>query len=358
MSTPETSSVRLTRLLTFIELDAGNLALRKEAIREACDTGYWEIARRLLEVGLQSYPLEAELHYTLAFALVMQKRYAEALQILAGPGVSRNAPLVLLLRARCLHHLRRAAEAIVDCEAHLLVVADHPQTHGLLALLLYEQGQAAAARGHAEAALRQDPKQLEALLTLASLQSDAQEYVAARGTFDTLVLEHPDCGRGWLGLAMIELAHMQLDVAKLDVELAAAHMPEHIGTWHVLAWIEILCKDVAAAEAAFDKALAVDRNFGETHGGIAVIAALQGREDDARMSIKRALRLDPQSLSAQYASALLLRRQGRESEAQALVEAVLARPVPRSDMLYRDLVQAQMRRLHAQAASSADRTVH
>jgi tetratricopeptide (TPR) repeat protein len=386
MSTPDTSSARLTRLLTFIEQDADNLALRKDAVREACATGHWIIARRLLEVGLQSHPHEAELlalsgfallqaqrygdaeqalsealaqgfsspvlAYNLAFALVMQKRHSAALKILAEPAVSHEVPLGLLLRARCLHQLGRRAEAIADCQAHLAIVADHPETSGLLALMLYElyeydQTQAEAARSHAKAALSQDPKQLEALLALASMQSGAQEYVAARRSFDTLLLEHPRCGRGWFGLALIELADSQIEAAKRDIEVAATHMPEHIGTWHVLAWVEIIRNDVAAAELAFTKALALDRSFGETHGGLAVIAALHGREDDARAGIKRALRLDSQSLSAQYASVLLLQRHGQHGEARQVIEAVLARPTARGDMRYRDLVEAQMSRLRA-----------
>jgi len=364
--------------LVFIELDGGNLSLRKDAIREACDIGDWEIARQLIDTGLETHPEEAsllalsgfahlqaqsyvaaekvlsaalakgldaaELHYNLAFAVFMQKRFADALEHLrvASPAL----PLALLLRARCLHQLNRRAEAIADCRAHLAVVED-ADASGLLALLLYESDahDHVEARTHLSIALRQNPNQLEALLALASMQSDSAEYAAARISFGRLVQAHPQCGRGWLGLALIELTHMQIEAAKRNAELAATHLPEHIGTWHVLAWIEIMRGDAAAAEIAFDRALTIDRNFGETHGGLAVTAAWQGREDDARMSIKRALRLDPQTMSAQYAEMLLLQRHGKRAEARAVLDGFLIRRAAGSDVQYRELIIAHMKYL-------------
>src|SRR5882757_5948013 len=48
MSSSAASSTRLTRLLDFIEHTGGNLALRKDAIGEPCNTGHWQIARELI----------------------------------------------------------------------------------------------------------------------------------------------------------------------------------------------------------------------------------------------------------------------------------------------------------------------
>lgn len=372
-------SSRLNRLLAYIRQDAANLALRKDAIREACDTGHWVIARTLIDAGLHAHPKEAELlahsgfaylqaqrygdaeqvlsaalsqgldvpelHYNLAFAQFMQKRFADALERLAAPGLSQALPLALLLRARCLHHVGFPTEAIADCQALLGVMPDDAAANGLLALLLYEQGQTETAAVHVGRALQQNSTQLEALLTAASVQSDSQDYGAARATFEMLLHAYPECGRAWLGLGLIELHEQKLDAAERHIELAATHMPEHIGTWHVVAWVQIMRGNVLAAEVAFHRALALDRNFSETHGGLAVIAALQGLQLDARTSIKRALRLDPQSMSAQYAQMLLLNSQGDHDEAQAIFDGFLSRPVPRSDMQYRDLVAAHIKYL-------------
>jgi len=293
MSSSEAALDRLDRLLLFLERDTGNLLLRRTAIREACDLGRWETARSLIDAGLQSHPGETHL---------------------------------LLLRARCHHHLGQREEAIADCERHLAAVADDGDAHGLLALVLYDQNQKDKANEHAREALIRKPQQLEALLALACLLADSGQAGAARAAFELLLKAHPQCGRAWFALALLELAQKQLQPAKHAIERAALTMPDHIGTWHVLAWIEILLGNVPAAHSAFRRALALDRNFSETHGGLAVVDALQGREAEARLHIKRALRLDRQSVAVCYAELLLLQREGKTAQAKAVIDELLARP--------------------------------
>jgi tetratricopeptide (TPR) repeat protein len=378
---PTADRSRLERLLWFIVHDPDNLKLRQDAVREACAVQEWPVARGLLDIGLQSHPDDAELlahaglvylqarqyvaaervltaalaqglepaevRHNLAFALFLQRRPLDALAHLTPPLMPFELPQMLVLRARCLHHLGRRGEAIADCRAHLVHARDHPQTNGLLALLLYEQEERALAQRHLDAALRRDPTQREALLTLGSIESERDDDAAARATFDKLLATHPDCGRGWLGLALMELRCTQVAAAKRAIELAARYMPEHIGTWHVLAWTELILGNIDAAQAALHRALALDRNFGETHGGLAVVAALQGLRDDARLAIKRALRLDPQSLSARYAEVVLLEGAGRVADARAVFERLLSRQAAGTGSTYRDVAMLQMARLRA-----------
>lgn len=117
------TSPRLNRFLAFVSLDRDNLERRKDAIRVACDTGHFRIARELIETGLQRNERDAELlllsglvylhakqyaaaeralqavleqgwdfaevHCGLAFALLMQRRYADALEHMSE---SRDGP--------------------------------------------------------------------------------------------------------------------------------------------------------------------------------------------------------------------------------------------------------------------------
>ena len=375
MPASDAASARLDRLLELLEHDTGNLSLRTVAIREACDAGCWDTARELIEAGLQVHPAQAHLlafsglihlkafryrdaeeafsaaqaqgvktqdmQYDLAYAQFMQKRYSDALACLLL--MTDSSPAALLLRARCHHHLGQREEAIADCERHLAVAADDADVHGLLALVLYELSHSDRANEHARRALERNPQQLEALLAQASLLADSRQDEAAHRAFDSLLQAYPRCGRAWLALALFELARMDLKEAKRASEQAAVQMPDHIGTWHVLAWIEVMLGNIRAGAVALQRALAVDRNFGETHGGLAVVAVLQGRDADARWSIKRALRLDPQSAAARYAELLLLQRDGKHEEAKTALNAFLERPVSAAGLQYRDLVAAHMK---------------
>jgi tetratricopeptide (TPR) repeat protein len=385
-------STRLQRLLQFVEQDSANLTLRKDAIREACDAGDWQAAHGLVDVGLQAQPLEPELlalsgliclqtqrypqavhalsgaiagglddvvvRYNLAFAYFMATRYDDALVLLTDAVVAQVPPMACLLRARCLHHLNRPLEAIVDCNACLEQLPGDTEAGGLLALLLYDQGRTEDARARVDTVLSKDALQREALLARASLLADSGDYHAAHGAYDTLLQAHPLCGPGWFGLAMLELRQLHKDAAYRYIRLAVARMPEHIGCWHGLAWIEILRGEIAAAQVAFQRALLLDRNLGETHGGLAVVDAMQGREPQARDNIKRAMRLNPSSMSARYAELLLLERAGKHAEARAAFDRVLAMPVPHSDLQYRDLVRLHVSIAQLNAAESPAAGLH
>jgi Flp pilus assembly protein TadD len=82
-------------------------------------------------------------------------------------------------------------------------------------------------------------------------------------------------------------------------------MPTHLGSWHALAWMHLLDQELDAAQDAFNQALAMDRNFGDTHGGLAILAAMRGRRAEAEEFIRTARKLDRASMNAAVAMTLL-----------------------------------------------------
>jgi hypothetical protein len=67
----------------------------------------------------------------------------------------------------------------------------------------------------------------------------------------------------------------------------------------------------------------LDRTFAENHGFAALLSLLQGRPDEAESSLKRGLRLDPKSPSANYARSLMLAERGEPQAGKKLIERIL-----------------------------------
>lgn len=121
-------------------------------------------------------------------------------------------------------------------------------------------------------------------------------------------------------------------------------MPSYVGGWHMLAWSQMLRKDLSAAERSFNQALALDRNFAETHGGLAAIDAMKGDTDSARQRLSIARRLDPHCMSAQFAAALLEDPTLKGAGAQRIMqEALLAISGQNQSALSRLLLQRTKR---------------
>jgi Tfp pilus assembly protein PilF len=136
---------------------------------------------------------------------------------------------------------------------------------------------------------------------------------------------------------------LDLDRALENLQRAVRYMPDHIGTWHSLAWCQILKRDFAGAQESFDRAMALDRTFGETHGGLAVVHILQGTPDIAEPEVRRALRLDPKCFSGRFAQSLLLQKSD-PAAAQAIVQGIMSSSVVEGGEKLQDILQRTLKR--------------
>jgi Flp pilus assembly protein TadD len=155
------------------------------------------------------------------------------------------------------------------------------------------------------AALASGARPLEALVVAGSLALGRDDAATAAALLKEALAISPDDGRSWAGLGMASLLNGDTAQAKEQLERAAANLPTHIGTLHALGWCQIVRGELGGAQQTFRNALALDRNFGESHGGLAVAHALQGNRSEAEEGVQRALRLDPEGLSARYAEMVL-----------------------------------------------------
>ncbi len=280
----------------FFRARLGNLHLARQE---------WDAAGELFEALLASEP-HPHLAYNLAVARQMQGLHGDVVAALSTYGESDQlSPGALTVLIRSLQHLRQHDVAIALVGMHESRCAGDPQFLAAAALVYLDEGLLEHAERLSNAALALGQRPLEALVVGGSLALARTDSAAAADCFREALARNATEGRSWLGLGLASLLERDPVVAQGQLENAVTYMPEHIGSWHVLAWCKVFRQELAGAEADFRTALELDRNFGESHGGMAVVQAMQGLRSAAEASIERALGLDRDSLSARYAQMVL-----------------------------------------------------
>jgi tetratricopeptide (TPR) repeat protein len=350
----------LERLDVYLDEDPENGALLSDAFRAALTCSDWERATEYLRRGqvLVELPLQWALHE--AELLMAQELWAQAkacLELLEDRkdtsagfrlAVACNLGFVFFQEgdfAGCVKHLTSLLEdgatALVEPATQQLWlralhrtgeldralrwargVESHgglsPQAASVASLIAFDASDIANAVRWSDLAIGKQSEvdlPLEALVARASLSlainNAAECYRYAQ---DALRIK-PSDGRAWSVLAFAQMLSGQIEAARHSFAKAVHAMPRHIGTWHGLAWAQIQLGDLNAALTSFQSALALDRNFAESYGGIAVVLAMQNKATPAREYIEIADRLDKTNVSGRYALSIL---SGDAQDAQAL----------------------------------------
>jgi Tfp pilus assembly protein PilF len=107
---------------------------------------------------------------------------------------------------------------------------------------------------------------------------------------------------------------------------------------------QLVKNDLNGAEESFNRSMEIDRNFGETHGGLAVVHVIQGKADIAGPEVKRALRLDPNSFAGRFAQSLLMNKTD-PAKAQQLIQGILSSsPEPGKETLQATLSRMMVKK--------------
>ena len=321
----------------------GDYRLRFREARCALLGGRLPEAAEILAT-LEQTPIEGPvLRHDLAFVQLMLGKVDAASTTLAPALADPDAPAaVFVLHARLLHWRGDYAGGLLAIDKALLRSPDDVDARGVQALLLLDQGDREAARTAAKTAVSQGKLQPEAAIVLGTLALWEQHPDEADACFIQVLGQQPQSGRALLGRGQVLMLRGNFAAARSTLERAVANMPDHIGSWHALAWCQLLAGDLAAAHSSYERALVLDRSFGETHGGLAILHALRGEVAEAEAEIKRARKLDPKGRSAAYARALLHLAKGREAEARRLIAPLLVSTGSREDPL------EILKRLHEQ----------
>lgn len=357
----------LTRLEGYLRLDPHNARLLTEVFETALrhgradraqavleqlpdalrHTGVWRLrqahAWMVQDLWPQAQELlhdlraEAEvdpvvLHHDLAYCAWHLGQLQTALEWLAPwRGPSAELPTMPELQTLLLRLLHRT-----DALDEALNLARHweqqgrwvPDVAGVASLLAFDQAELALAHRWSLQALEQHPQHLEALITQASLALSQQQGEQVQTLLRPLLEIHPQEGRAQSLWAFADMQAGRLESAGEHFELALQTMPDHVGTWIGSGWVCLLCKQHAAALQRFEQALALDRNFADSHGSCAAALAWLGQRELAEQAIHRALRLSRRCASAHYAQAVLDGHGEDPDFLSQLAQALMTEPAP------------------------------
>lgn len=360
---------RLDRFEGFLQADPGNTRLLADAFQAALQAGEWERASALLKRGQSAAPADPAWVLREGDLLLAQHRYGEARPLLEGlllgteagsalaavathnlafaefsdgacasaiarlePWVTQApaaagavAPAMQQLWLRALHRGRMTARACEWASAQERAGQLAPEAAGVAALAAIDNSDLTAAlRWAGQSMASAEPPTMEALVALSTLALAHKDVDAARGFADRALGLNPADGRALSARGFAELLAGAFDQAVRQFRQAVTAMPTHIGTWHGFGWSQMLSGDLAGARASFESALALDRNFAESQGAMAVILAMQKQVQAAQEHIERAQRLDRTNLSSRYAQAILSGEAQDSQAVQRLAHRLLA----------------------------------
>lgn len=348
-----TNDERLKRLLSYVAADPANEALRADAAEQALDAGSPDITRELLkseerELGnrelnllgvaqmqLRSFAAAADtfqallgrgvedaaVSFNLAWSLAMEKDFEQALKLLT-KDVTSTLPQAAMLQVQLLHELGEFDSAAEAARRHIARFPDHEGLAAAVSVLALDIEDMDLARSCAmKAAAHPD-----AMTTLGTLALGESQVSEAEKLFERALATNDKLPRAWIGLGLARLVEKD-GRAAADIDRGAELFKDHIGSWIAAGWAHLIAGDLPSARARFERALAIDDNFGESHGSLAVLDALEGHDTEAKKRIAVARRLDRDCFSAAFAQTLLTAQAGKTESAQAMFQKILATPV-------------------------------
>ena len=286
--------------------------------------GEVQAALDLLEPIARVHEGEVGLRYNYGYALLRVGRYAEAKEVLAAIVEDPRAPAsTRTVLVRALQYLGEVEEARAQARKQADARPDDPVAAGVLSLLCVDAGDWKEARQWAERSLKGQPENLDALLAVGSVAIVEENPDAAQGIFEKALALRPKSYRAHMGLGAAALLKFDTARAREHFERAGDERPGDTGTLNALAWSQMLGKVTPPARATLERSLAIDRNIGDTHGGLAMLAAFQGRWDEAELHGKRARGLNPNSFGGRMVQVLKMQSAGQGEQARQKVEAGL-----------------------------------
>lgn len=289
---------------------AATLAMVERDFQRACD-----LLDPLVDAGA---PPNAR--FNLAWSKAMVGIKDRALELLDAE-TTATIPAAAMLRMQLLHEGEHFEEALEFGKSALELFPGDAGLNSALATLALDLEDLELAR-QCTARGGEHP---EALAALGMLEMHDGDPGTALSTFERSLAIRQHNPRAWIGLGLAKLAGQDAAAAALDLDRGAQQFGDQIGSWIAAGWAHYLAGEVDAAAQRFERALAIDHNFAESHGSLAVIDAARGDNESARRRMQTALRLDRQCFSAVMAKVML--DAASPEEAKALFDQAFNTPL-------------------------------
>jgi len=323
---------------------AGEIAMKENHAAQAHD--YFAKADRLA-------PHSAAVHTALGLSQLAQGSKQDAVAEL-DQAVSLGAAATQggAVLATTLMGLKENDKALTVLKAMQAEAPTHPLAYDLEGQVYLNQGQPAKARAsfaralaqqndyfsalnhlaqldlaehHPDAAarrfdgvLRADPKNVQAMLALATIAQASGQGAQARAWLEKSVAAHPDslpAARAWAGY-QIQTGDKAKGLALLS-NLQRTH-PGDEAPLEMLAQAQLQSGDVAAALASYRMLARMKPESGQLQLRIASLEMALNNPAGAQAALKTSLQLDPANPDARYAQAQLAAAQGDDKSALAL----------------------------------------
>ncbi len=344
---------RLARLLGFLDKDPTNASLLADAAQAAFDARDFDLAAALVKrhdviappllnlqglialgqhrfadagtifEGLRAVGDSPALRFNLAWSKAMTDDWQETLDLLDDDATLAASSRAPGLKIQAMHHLELYDQALASGEAMAKLYPDNHGLMGALATLALDAEKPDLALFYA----KRSGDNAEGQTALGMLSLTEQDAARSIALFDQAMQKQPNNPRAWLGKGLAQLASGDTTAGMAAIDRGAELFGDHIGSWVASGWAHFVNKDYAKARASFDRAMAIDPNFAESHGGVAVVDIVDGRLEEARKHCDIALRLDRNCFGGALAKSLLLEQAGDTQAALRIRNIALNTPV-------------------------------
>jgi tetratricopeptide (TPR) repeat protein len=303
---------------------AGLAALASQDFKRAS-----EVFRALLD----SSPDSCELRYNLAFSTSRLDDINGALALLDQP-TTHLLPQAAVLKVQLQHFSGLFEEAIASAKDLLAYHSEDTALLGTASVLAMDLEDKGFAQACAQKSLdlyvkngRQGSANIDAMTTIGYLALDEGDQASASQLFDEAIAAQPFEPRAWIGRGLAQVSRGDFSQGALDITNGAAMFKDHLGSWIAAGWAHVLGEDLVSARKVFEKTLALDPTFSESHGSLGVVEFMEGNIDIAKSLASRALRLDRESFSGALLTSMLLSGAGKADEGTRIFKRALTTPI-------------------------------